>query len=153
MDIELIKGIGPKAIEYLSKMNLYTIDDLILYYPYRYNVIRVEDIRDVVDGSNATIKGIVDTEPRVSYINKKFNRMTFRINSNGILVNVTIFNRAFYKQHLKLGREINVIGKYDKNKNTITASEIKFEIIRGTKVEPIYHLTNVVKRSGLVRVI
>ena len=153
MDIELIKGIGPKAIEYLSKMNLYTIDDLILYYPYRYNVIRVEDIRDVVDGSNATIKGIVDTEPRVSYINKKFNRMTFRINSNGILVNVTIFNRAFYKQHLKLGREINVIGKYDKNKNTITASEIKFEIIRGTKVEPIYHLTNGVKRSGLVRVI
>ena len=91
MDINLIKGVGDKSIELLSKMNLLTVNDLIMYYPYRYNVIRVEDIRDVVDGSNATIKGIVDTEPRVSYINKKFNRMTFRVNSDGILLNITIF--------------------------------------------------------------
>ena len=153
MDISLIKGIGVKTLDILNKMNLYTINDLLMYYPYRYNVIKVVDIKDVVDGEVATIKGIIDTEPRVSYINKNFNRMTFRLNSGGLLVNVTIFNRAFYKQNLTLGRLINVIGKYDKVKNSFTASDIKFEIIRGVKIEPVYHLVNGIKRGPLTKVI
>ena len=153
MDILNIKGLGPKTLEYLEKLNLYTIQDLIEYYPYRYNIIKISNLKDVHDGEQCTIKGIVDTEPRVSYINKRFNRMTFRVNSDGILINITIFNRAFYKQHLKLGRMINIIGKYDKLKNSITASDIKFEIIRDTKIEPVYHLVNGLKSSNLSNII
>lgn len=153
MDILNIKGLGPKTLEYLNKLNLYTIQDLIEYYPYRYNIIKVSSIHDIQDGEQCTIKGIVDTEPRVSYINKRFNRMTFRVNSDGVLINITIFNRAFYKQHLKLGRMINIIGKYDKLKNSITASDIKFEIIRDTKIEPVYHLVNGLKSSNLSTII
>lgn len=153
MDILNIKGLGPKTLEYLEKLNLYTIQDLIEYYPYRYNIIKISNLKDVQDGEQCTIKGIVDTEPRVSYINKRFNRMTFRVNSDGILINITIFNRAFYKQHLKLGRMINIIGKYDKLKNSITASDIKFEIIRDTKIEPVYHLVNGLKSSNLSNII
>ena len=153
MDILNIKGLGPKTLEYLEKLNLYTIQDLIEYYPYRYNIIKISNLKDVQDGEHCTIKGIVDTEPRVSYINKRFNRMTFRVNSDGILINITIFNRAFYKQHLKLGRMINIIGKYDKLKNSITASDIKFEIIRDTKIEPVYHLVNGLKSNNLSTII
>ncbi|MGN1337555.1 MAG: ATP-dependent DNA helicase RecG [Candidatus Coprovivens sp.] len=153
MDIINIKGLGPKTLEYLNKLNLYTIQDLIEYYPYRYNIIKVSNIKDIQDGEHCTIKGIVDTEPRVSYINKRFNRMTFRVNSDGILLNVTIFNRAFYKTHLKLGRMINIIGKYDKLKNSITASDIKFEIIHNTKIEPVYHLVNGIKSNNLSNII
>ena len=153
MDILNIKGLGPKTLEYLEKLNLYTIQDLIEYYPYRYNIIKISNLKDVQDGEQCTIKGIVDTEPRVSYINKRFNRMTFRVNSDGILINITIFNRAFYKQHLKLGRMINIIGKYDKLKNSITASDIKFEIIRDTKIEPVYHLVNGIKSNNLSNII
>ena len=75
MDINLIKGVGSKSIELLSKMDLLTINDLINYYPYRYNVIKVVSLDDAMDGETCTIKGIVDTEPRVSYISKAFNRM------------------------------------------------------------------------------
>ena len=38
MDINLIKGVGDKSIELLSKMNLLTVNDLIMYYPYRYSM-------------------------------------------------------------------------------------------------------------------
>ena len=40
MDIINIKGLGPKTLEYLNKLNLYTIQDLIEYYPYRYNILK-----------------------------------------------------------------------------------------------------------------
>ncbi len=153
MDVNLIKGVGSKSIELLSKMNLLTVNDLILYYPYRYNVIRVIPITEARDGEVVAIKGIIDTEPRVSYINKNFNRMSFRVRSDNYLINITIFNRAFYKQHLKLGRMINLIGKYDKGKNSFTASDIKFELIRGVKIEPVYHLVKGVKSSGLSKLI
>ena len=36
-----VKGLGPKTLEYLNKLNLYTIQDLIEYYPYRYNIIKI----------------------------------------------------------------------------------------------------------------
>ena len=154
MDIINIKGIGEKTLDVLNKMNLYTINDLIEYYPYRYNLIHVIDINDVTNSDEIiTIKCMVDTEPRVSYINKSLNKMTFRVNSNNRLINVTIFNRSFYKQNLKIGRVINIIGKYDKLKNSFTANDIKFEIINGSKIEPIYHLSNGIKRNKLISVI
>ena len=45
MDILNIKGLGPKTLEYLNKLNLYTIQDLIEYYPYRYNVISEKNLQ------------------------------------------------------------------------------------------------------------
>ena len=85
MDISLIKGVGDKAIEYLGKMNLYTINDLIEYYPYRYNFIKVISLIEARDGEVVTIKGIVDSEPRFSYINKNFNRMVFKLRTDNFI--------------------------------------------------------------------
>lgn len=153
MNLDLVKGIGDKALEYLSKMNLYTIKDLIEYYPYRYNIIKVIPLIEAPNGETVTIKGIVDTEPKISYINKSLNRMTFRLRTDNYLINVTIFNRAFYKNNLKLGRMINLIGKYERKNNTFTASDIKFELINTMKIEPVYHLVNGVKNKGLTKLI
>lgn len=153
MDISLIRGVGSKSIDYLKKMNLYTINDVIEYYPYRYNIIRVIPLIEARDGEVVTIKGVVDSEPRVSYINKALNRMVFKLRTDNFIINVTIFNRAFYKNSLKLGRVINLIGKYERKNNTFTASDIKFEIINGVKIEPVYHLVNGVKNKGLSNLI
>lgn len=153
MDISLIRGVGIKSIDYLKKMNLYTINDVIEYYPYRYNIIRVIPLIEARDGEVVTIKGVVDSEPRVSYINKALNRMVFKLRTDNFIINVTIFNRAFYKNSLKLGRVINLIGKYERKNNTFTASDIKFEIINGVKIEPVYHLVNGVKNKGLSNLI
>ena len=153
MDIDKIRGVGSKSLELLAKIKVSTIEDLILYYPYRYNVIKVVSLMEALNGEVVTIKGIVDTEPRVSYINKNFNRMTFRIKTGDYLVNVVIFNRAFYKQHLKLGRMINLIGRYDKEKNSFTASDIRFELISGIRIEPVYHLVKGITSKSLSKLI
>ena len=38
MDIDVIRGVGTKSLQYLNKMNLYTVSDLIEYYPYRKRI-------------------------------------------------------------------------------------------------------------------
>ncbi len=153
MDISLIGGVGDKLLEYLNKLKLYTVKDLLEYYPYRYEIIKVIKMSEVKHLTLCTIKGVVESEPHVTYINKKFNKMTFRLNADGYLINVTIFNRGFYKNNLKIGRVINVIGKYDNVRNSFTASDIKFELITGVKVLPVYHLVSGLNNKVLTKII
>lgn len=153
MDISLIGGVGDKLLDYLNKLKLYTVEDLLEYYPYRYEIIKVIKMSEVKPLTLCTIKGVVESEPHVTYINKKFNKMTFRLNADGYLVNVTIFNRGFYKNNLKIGRVVNVIGKYDNVRNSFTASDIKFELITGVKVLPVYHLVSGLNNKVLTKII
>lgn len=153
MDISLIGGVGDKLLDYLNKLKLYTVEDLLEYYPYRYEIIKVIKMSEVKPLTLCTIKGVVESEPHVTYINKKFNKMTFRLNADGYLINVTIFNRGFYKNNLKIGRVISVIGKYDNVRNSFTASDIKFELITGVKVLPVYHLVSGLNNKVLTKII
>ena len=152
MDIELVKGVGKVTLEYLKKLQIFTINDLIEYYPYRYNIIRIVSIKDATLGETCTIRGIIDTEPKVTYI-KRLNKLSFRVLTDNYLVNVVIFNRAFMKNQLKIGRMINLTGKYDDKRNQFTASDINFEMINGSKIYPVYHLINGLKNKTLTNII
>ena len=49
MNLEEIKGIGPKTIELLNKLNITTIEDLLSYYPYRYDYLIVTNLLNCID--------------------------------------------------------------------------------------------------------
>ena len=66
--------------------------------------------------------------------------------------NVTIFNRAFQKNNLTIGKELYISGKYDEVKNTFTASDIKFSL-PSNLIEPVYHLTTGIQNSLLSKLI
>ena len=152
MDIELVKGVGKVTLDYLKKLQIFTIEDLVEYSPYRYNILRIIPVKEVKDGETCTIRGIVDTEAKTIYI-KKLNKLTIRIVADNYLMNVVIFNRAFLKNQLKVGRMINVVGKYDSKRNQFTASDINFEIINSSKIYPVYHLVNGLKNKILTNII
>ena len=149
MELSNIKGIGPVTLEYLNKLNINTLDDLIRYYPYRYNIYHPVDISSVTEEDVAVITGTIITQPNIFFIRKNFNRLLFNFETNGRIIKVVIFNRGYLKQHLTIGKSITVIGKYDKTKNTFTASDIKLTPIYKTEVEPVYHMVQGLKRKTL----
>lgn len=136
--LEDIKGVGPKTLQLLNKLGITTVQELIDYYPFRYNTLTPTDL---IDGS-VVISGIVETSPASVYIRKSLNKLSFRIETHDQLVNITIFNRAFMKNNLRRGETVTVIGEYDSKKNTITASNILLKEIDETYIEPVYHVTN-----------
>jgi len=152
MNIESITGVGPKQTKIFNNIGIYKVEDLLEYYPYRYNIYNISDIRKLEDPSKAIIKGIVETLPKVSYIKRNFNRMSFRVNSSDVIINVSIFNRAFMKNNLTIGKEIILIGKYDNIKNTFVASDIKFNI-KDNEIEPVYHLAKGLKNNNFIKAI
>jgi ATP-dependent DNA helicase RecG len=89
----------------------------------------------------------------VAYIKRNFTRLSFTFETNNINCNVSIFNRAFIKQHLSIGKQVTLIGKYNRLKNNFTASDIKLYPLTKTEVEPVYHLVSGINRSTLKKCI
>ncbi len=151
--LQSITGIGPKTEKLLNKLGIENKYDLVTYYPYRYQVYKIMNLQDAKDNEQVVIKGIVESEPRVMYIRKNFNKLNLRIVTNQLPVNVTIFNRAFLKPQLHVNRQIVVVGRYDKKKNEIVASNIKFDKIDDFKIESVYHLVNGLTNSTITKVV
>ena len=141
MTLENIKGLGPKNLKLLNKLGINNINDLINFYPFRYDIIKRSDINSLGDNDKIIIDGIVETVPNVFYFNRKKDKMSFKLNTKDNIYNINIFNRGFLKSKLKIGTGITVMGKLDKKHNLIVVSDIRFGLILKTKIEPIYHTT------------
>lgn len=151
--LEDIKGIGPKTLKLFQNLNIFTIQDLITYYPYKYKLYHPVTLDNYEENTEVLINGYVASDAKIYYIKRKLNKISFRINTGTKLINVTIFNRPFIKQHLLLNKYISVIGKYNVKTNTFTASDIKLTPIIKDEIEPIYHTTQGLKQVNIHKII
>ena len=151
MELKNIKGIGPKSEILLNKLGIMNVYDLITYYPSRYEILKNSNLDEALSDERIVVSGKVESIPIVLRFNRTLNKMNFRLTLQDRKVGVSIFNRAFMKPNLKVGTSIIVIGKYDKEKNIVTASDIKFGFLgTDTKIEPIYHLTSGITNKTLL---
>lgn len=150
MELSSIKGIGEKTLKLFSKLDICSIDDLVNYLPYRYEVVKRSDVNPLNDGDKIIIDGVIENIPILYHINRKLDKMSFRINSSDAIFNITIFNRGYLKSSLKIGKIVTIIGKYSKKNSSITASEIKLmELGNKVTIEPIYHKVSGISNKQL----
>ena len=143
--LESIKGIGVKTIKLLNKLGIYDIESLVTYYPFRYDILKRSNINELEDNDKIIMDGIIENIPSIFHFNKRMDKMTFRLNTGFSIMNVSIFNRGFMRTKLLPSTKIYVIGKYEKKKNNIIASEIRFGLLPSIPIiEPVYHV-----RSGI----
>jgi ATP-dependent DNA helicase RecG len=141
-DLLNIKGIGAKGKTYLNKLGIMDTNDLLTYYPVRYDLLSRSDLSKASEEDRVIIDGKVESIPLILRFNKGLNKMNFRLVTQNGVVGVSIFNRAFMKKNLEMGTSIIAIGKYDSKKNVLTASDIRLGALgKEEKIEPVYHLT------------
>ncbi len=149
-ELKEVKGIGPKSLSLLNKINIYTIEDLVTHYPFRYEILQRNNINEIADGEKIITDGKVESVPILMRFKAGLNKMNFRLVTPSGVVGVSIFNRAFLKSQLIVGTGITVIGKLDKTKNVITASDIKMGVLTNkVKIEPVYHCTSGLTNKNL----
>ena len=151
--LDEIKGIGPKTILSLNSLGIYTLDDLLNYFPYRYNVLKPVSLSTASDDDQVLINGYIENPIKVFFIKKNLNKLSFKLNTGTELINVTIFNRAFIKPNLSVGKQISVLGKYNRKNNTFVANDIKLVPILRETIEPVYHLNASLKKSSFIKII
>ena len=151
--LDEIKGIGPKTILSLNSLGIYTLDDLLNYFPYRYNVLKPVSLSTASDDDQVLINGYIENPIKVFFIKKNLNKLSFKLNTGTELINVTIFNRSFIKPNLSVGKQISVLGKYNRKNNVFVANDIKLVPILRETIEPVYHLNAGLKRSSFIKII
>ena len=149
-----IDGIGPKTCVLLNKLGIYDVNDLINYYPYRYEVLKRSDMNEVSDGSKVIVDGVIEGQPTIINISNNLKKIIFRISNKRNIYNITIYNQLYLYNEIKYGNNIIVFGKYNRLKNTIVASEIRFGILPDNpEIEPVYYTTSGLSRKVLAKYI
>ena len=97
-ELKDVKGVGPRALALLNKININTIEDLVTHYPFRYEILKRDNLQEIGDGEKIIIDGKVESVPMLMRFKAGLNKMNFRFATNSGVVGVSIFNRAFLKK-------------------------------------------------------
>ena len=153
-ELEHIEGIGPKTVELLEKLQIYTVEDLINHYPFRYEVIKRSNVNELKDGDKIRIDGIIEGQPTIIFLSPKLKKIIFRINTGSNILNITVYNKVHLMDILKTTKIVTVVGKYDKLRNTVVASDVKLERLPSApRIESIYYTTNGLSRKSIAKYI
>ncbi len=118
-----VKGFGPKTIEKLNKKEIYSIKDLVEFFPISYqyftnNKIPVHNEKVVVKAT--IVSNLSQYQPRKNLVVTNFS-----VQTNTEEYKITAWNQRYLKFTFNQGDLIEIYGKYDATKNTITASKVK----------------------------
>ena len=153
-ELEQIEGIGPKTKELLAKLRIFTIEDLINHYPFRYEVLKKSNMAEIKDGDKIIIDGVIEGQPTIIYLNPKLKKIIFRINTGTGILNVTIYNKVYLMDMIKVGKYLTVIGRYDKIKNAVIASDVRMERLPAIpKIESVYYTTSGLSKKSFSKFI
>lgn len=137
--VSIIKGIGEETESILNEMNIFTVSDLLEYFPYRYEDYSLRDLAEVKHEEKVTVEGKVHSEPSLTYYGKKKSRLTFRLLVDRYLITAVCFNRPYLKKKILIQTVVTVTGKWDRHRQTITVQEIFFgPYQRKNEIEPVY---------------
>lgn len=115
MEISSIKGVGPKLTEKLNRCGIFTIYDLLLYFPRDYEFIRGNIPFDEIEGEEKQILSCIvrgyDRDIRTKN-GKYISGIKFEY--DGHIVEGKWFNQRFIKNSYKLGQSYDLVGKFKK---------------------------------------
>lgn len=146
-----LKGFGPKSAEKFQKLDIFTIKDLLLYYPFRYEDFKSKSVFDLQDGEKAVVTGTVVTPANVQYYGFKRNRLAFKIKQGELVIAINFFNQPYLADKIELDKEVAIFGKWDQKKASLTG--MKFLLSLDDDLQPVYHVTQGVSQSALIKAI
>lgn len=126
--IQYIKGVGPNRTSLLAKLNIFTMGDLLEYYPRRYeDRSQLKRIHDLLDGQVAsfcaTVVNSTESKPRRGLTITKVS-----VKDASGVAQLVWFNQPHQKKKYQPGMELLVSGKV-KNFYQVEISNPEIEVI------------------------
>lgn len=142
--IEDLKGIGAKRAEQFHNLGIYSVGQLLRYYPRNYEDWSTPTpICDAPYGENVCIKAFISSPFSVNFAkgSKKLICKTMAYDSTGA-VTLIYFNNRYISQMIKTDKEYFFYGKITNTLNGLQMIAPTFqETEKGASIHPIYHLT------------
>ena len=139
-DVTYLRGVGPKISQLFNKLGIYTVYDLLTYYPKKYiDYSKRILIRDLTEDTDATIFCTV-SKVKTFTSKKKLTVMTVTVADESGSLDLTFFyasiNRFLiehYKSNFKVGTRMLISGKVklDGYSHRLTLSKTEYQTVDG----------------------
>ncbi|MBR0351287.1 MAG: ATP-dependent DNA helicase RecG [Clostridia bacterium] len=156
-DVKYIKGVGPNRVQLLNRLGIFTLKDLITYYPRTYeDRSKPKFIAECVDGEEALIEAYASG--RVQEIRLKGKTMyKLVIQDESGKATATWFNQSYLKNTFKMGEKYKFYGRVNNYFGKITLNNPVFESYEKSsntgKIIPIYPLTYKLTQNTIRKII
>ncbi len=153
-DIRLLKGIGDAKAKQLLRLGVFTVWDLLTYFPVRFeDRSKVSKIFDLNHDTYASVNGIVVTPVSEHYVRKGLTYYKVQIRDDTGIATCIFFNNKYIKNYLRKGYEYTFYGKINIRGNTREILSPEFELSSQSQctkcIVPIYPLTSGISQKFL----
>lgn len=155
-DVRYIKGIGDQRAKALGRLGIFTLRDLISYFPRRYeDRTQSYKIAELPLDETACVAAMVAQPPQVSHVRKGLDLVKLRAVDETGTMDVTFFNQTWLRNHLQQGQTYVFCGRAEgdllrrRMTNPIAEPENRREFTG--RIVPVYPLTAGVSQLILSR--
>lgn len=155
-EVQYIKGVGPNRVALLNKIGVYTLKDLITYYPRTYeDRSKAKNLIECVDGEETLVEVVPIS--RMQEIHLKGKTMyKLQVEDETGIATATWFNQSYLKHLFKVGEKYKLFGKINNafGKITITSPvfDNQYQNKNTGKIIPIYPLTYSLSQNVLRKI-
>jgi len=138
-EVRYIKGVGPSRAETLAAKGIRTVEDLLLYAPFRYeDRTNLKPISLLAPGEMATVIAVVESAGMAAFQRRQLGMFeaVFSDASRAFLLGKW-FHAAYLKDIIKPGQRIALYGKVELDSYTgdLLMHHPEFEILSGEEDE------------------
>ncbi|QWU18376.1 ATP-dependent DNA helicase RecG [Paenibacillus sophorae] len=154
-EVKQISGVSAQKQAELHAFGIFTVKDLLEYYPFRYEDYRPKSLSEVKHGDKVTVEAKVIGIPVLQRFGGK-SRLSCKMMAEPWMFTATWFNRHYVREQLTAGRQIVISGKWDQKRSQITVTDYEFpdrgEGKTGT-LQPVYSVGGKITQSWLRKTI
>ena len=156
-DVKYVKGVGPNRVKLLNKLGIFTLKDLINYYPRDYeDRSKPKKIIECINGEEALIEGIAYTNiTQVRLKGKTMQKLIVRDDTG--MATITWFNQPYLKDKFEIGKKYSFYGKISNMYGKINITAPVFDESGKTsntgKIIPLYPLTYQLSQNVIRKII
>ena len=151
MELKALR-ISDKKIEVLNYMNIHQAEDLLTYYPFRYELSEFIPRTDWQKDCKICIEAIITTRAKVVRFRGKQSVTRFKVVFEEEEFDVSIFNRPWVFA-FEVGKTISIFGKYEGG-SRITAMTYNFKPLKEQLgIFPVYNIREGITQKDIIKYI
>jgi len=144
--ISTIKSIGPAREKLFNKIGVYTVEDMLKYYPRAYeDRSKAKNICDVLDGENVLIKACAVTVVKNNRVRRGLSLQKLKVSDGTGVVEITWFNQDWIAKGLDISADYYFFGEVKVKNHRVEMTNPVYEKCEDAKltnkIVPIYPLT------------
>lgn len=128
--IQYLKGIGEARSRLFNKVGIFSVNDLLEYYPRQYeDRTNIKKINMLMDGEQCGFVGTVVSKVTEKRVRRGLSIYKMLVNDGTGVIAVTFFNQDFVKKFFEMGTEYSFFGKIIRRGSIFEAQNPAYEVM------------------------